>query len=141
MDNDQLVLNSLQHSNATGAYTPQLASLLALMMQGTRELEALELSLWKATLADYRIDDVEAAVLRFLRTATRADARGVVLGDLVAVLDDVVKERVSRERDRCAMSERDVWRREYERDPATEADFQHFRDTFARVVAKAKMSR
>jgi hypothetical protein len=52
---------------------------------------------WTQALSKFRPDDVEEAMRRFAVTATREEARGVVLGDIVALVKQVANDRARAE--------------------------------------------
>lgn len=66
---------------------PELVALLLVGFQTmTRKMPEHEIVLWKASLEKYRLCDVRDAMREFVESATREDARGVVLADLLAVI-------------------------------------------------------
>lgn len=77
--------------------TPQALDELDHLMIGfqseTREMTREGISIWKAKLSEFKWWEVRDAMSEFIATAKREEARGVVLGDLLALIHKARSER------------------------------------------------
>lgn len=122
----------------------EMDKLLAAFQLETRELAAESLVIWKATLARYPIEEVREAIVQFIQTKTREEARGVVVGDVLKLIDQNRERKYRLESQGESARKMEQWRREMEdsmrSDPeGFEQARKAFKDKLAELARKKAM--